>query len=70
MNGGSNQSDRVRARQYINDILEINRRYGMGGDPPEDTTKRAVEQAANVFKGLSRWVTSAPLPRDEGQVSA
>jgi hypothetical protein len=68
MNGGSDQSDRARARQYIDEILEINRRYGMGGDLPEDTYERVVEQAAKVFKGLSRWVTSAPLPRNEGKV--
>lgn len=40
------------ARRYINEVIAINRSFGMDGDVPEDVYNEAVEEAANAFKGL------------------
>lgn len=37
------------AREYIDRIIAINRRHGMGGQVPEDTYNRAVEEAARAL---------------------
>jgi hypothetical protein len=39
------------AREYIDKVVAINRRYGMGGRVPKDTYDRAVEEAARLFRG-------------------
>ncbi|HEV2757785.1 MAG TPA: hypothetical protein VG318_18650 [Actinomycetota bacterium] len=38
------------ARDYIDQILAINRRHGMGGDVSEETYNRAVEKAERAVK--------------------
>ncbi len=41
-----------RAREFIDKIAVVNRRHGMGDRIPEDRYRRAVEDAARVFKRL------------------
>lgn len=43
------ESKRV-AREYIDRVIAINRRYGMGGQVPEEIYNRAVEEAARALK--------------------
>jgi hypothetical protein len=49
------------ARDYIDRIIAINRRHGMGGDVSEDTYNRAVEQAERAERVVRvRTVNAAP----------
>jgi hypothetical protein len=41
-----------RAREYIDRIIQINRKYGMGSDVPEDTYERAVQRSVDAVSGL------------------
>lgn len=47
-----------RAQAYIDEIMKINRKYGMGDSVSEDTYRHAVEGSAEVFKGL----LAQPIP--------
>jgi hypothetical protein len=40
------------ARRFIDDILEINRRFGMDGDVSAETYDEAVAEAAEAFSAL------------------
>ncbi len=48
-----------RARAYIDEIIKINREYGMGDKVPEDTYRHAVEGSAAVFEGLLGQTSSS-----------
>ncbi|HEY1831001.1 MAG TPA: hypothetical protein VGG38_12245 [Acidimicrobiales bacterium] len=41
-----------RAEEYIDRIIAINKKYGMGGETPDDVYKEAVKRAASAFRGL------------------
>lgn len=41
------------AEEYINSILEINKRFGMGGRTPKADYERAVRYASDAFSNLS-----------------
>jgi hypothetical protein len=44
-----------RATEYIDQIIEINRKYGMAGDElPDDVYEDAVKSTARAFNGLVR----------------
>lgn len=47
----SSPSDRARARQFIDDVININRKYGMGSVTSEKALDSAV---ADASRGLSR----------------
>ena len=42
-----------RAREYIDSIIEINRKYGMGGSISDEEYEDAVADAANAFKAVA-----------------
>ena len=42
-------SKRVVAREYIDRIIAINRRHGMGDQIAEETYNRAIEEAARAL---------------------
>jgi hypothetical protein len=51
MNRKSMESDSKRvAREYIDKIVAINRRHGMGDRIPRETYNRAVENAARLLR--------------------
>jgi hypothetical protein len=43
----------ARARAFIDNIVRINQRYGMGDDLPEATYERVVQDSARVFAPLA-----------------
>lgn len=49
-----------RARAFIDEVIEINRRHGMGGGPSEDTYRDVVKATADAFRSLHRPVPAPP----------
>ena len=43
-----------KARTYIDSVIEINRRHGMGSQVKPETYEKAVRSAAEAFDGLRR----------------
>ena len=46
------ESMQQQARQYIDRIIDINRRHGMGSEVPVDTYNRAVRATVRAFEHL------------------
>ncbi len=51
----------ARARAYIDEIIKINRKYGMGGNVSEETYQEVVKGSAEVFEGL---ISSSSEPKN------
>ena len=41
-----------RARDYIDQIININRQFGMGGEVADETYERAVKGSVRAVRGL------------------
>lgn len=46
------QATDERARQYIDSVVAINRKYGMDGSISDEDYNEAVTAAADAFRGL------------------
>ena len=46
------KNDTDRARQYIDAIVAINKRHGMGGAISQESYEQAVARSARAYRGL------------------